>query len=493
MQPPLENIFLEHIVFFALNAKIQLGLDFCREQRRECIALTKFCYLFFSRVNMSSPYEALAQRIMAASPSTHYVVALAQARQMMSSAATAGFAAGLDPPQVPTDMKPTKAVETERETSNHEDGLEDEQEITYTPYRPKKLKYGKDHPDPVVENSTLGSVEPPDITYNLVMPADIIAEGKLSNLQLEAVVYGCQRHIVDLPTMTRVNGMTMKENVNPISMNAVNVTADKDIPEDYMIDAPVPVRAGFLLGDGAGMGKGRTLAGFVVENIARGRKKHVWVSVSSDLYEDAKRDLSDLGLHDYAEKNCYNLGKLPYGSLLGGSFNSSKSKKKKGARGKTSKSKKPTATYEEGVMFATYSTLIGKKSSSGESRLNQLLEWCGEDFDGLIMLDECHKAKTIELDENGNAKNVGKNATCSQTAAKVVELQNKLPRARVVYCSATSVSEPKNLGFMSRLGLWGPGTEHPQGFSQFLQGIERLGTGAMELVRYCVLSSFFVC
>jgi hypothetical protein len=70
---------------------------------------------------------------------------------------------------------------------------------------------------------------------------------------------------------------------------------------------------------------------------------------------------------------------------------------------------------------------------------------------------------------------------CSQTAAKVVELQNSLPRARVVYCSATSVSEPKNLGFMSRLGLWGPGTEHPLGFSQFLQGLERLGTGAMEL------------
>ena len=65
----------------------------------------------------------------------------------------------------------------------------------------------------------------------------------------------------------------------------------------------------------------------------------------------------------------------------------------------------------------------------------------------------------------------------------MVELQNNLPRARVVYCSATSVSEPKNLGFMSRLGLWGPGTEHPSGFGQFLKGIERLGTGAMELVR----------
>jgi len=29
--------------------------------------------------------------------------------------------------------------------------------------------------------------------------------------------------------------------------------------------------------------------------------------------------------------------------------------------------------------------------------------------------------------------------------------------------------------------LWGPGTEHPSGFNQFLEGLKRLGTGAMEL------------
>ena len=99
------------------------------------------------------------------------------------------------------------------------------------------------------------------------------------------------------------------------------------------------------------------------------------------------------------------------------------------------------------------------------------------------------QAKTIELDKDGNANYNGNNIKCSQTAAKVVELQNSLPRARVVYCSATSVSEPKNLGFMSRLGLWGPGTEHPSGFGQFLKGLERLGTGAMELVRFHAFSS----
>lgn len=27
------------------------------------------------------------------------------------------------------------------------------------------------------------------------------------------------------------------------------------------------------------------------------------------------------------------------------------------------------------------------------SRLDQLVQWCGEDFDGLILYDECHKVR----------------------------------------------------------------------------------------------------
>ena len=164
-------------------------------------------------------------------------------------------------------------------------------------------------------------------------------------------------------------------------------------------------------------------------------------------------------LRDFANDNTYLLGKFPYGKI--------------------------TCEGDEGLIFATYRTLIGKRKGRGESSLNsrleQLIDWCGgESFDGLLMFDECHKAKNILLDENGCAKDIG-SPDCTQTAAAVVELQRRLPRARVIYCSATSVSEPQNLGFMSRLGLWGPGTEHPCGFNQFLQSIARLGCGAMEL------------
>ena len=51
----------------------------------------------------------------------------------------------------------------------------------------------------------------------------------------------------------------------------------------------------FFLGDGAGVGKGRTIAGLIHENFLQGRKKAVWVSVSNDLKYDSERDLKDIG------------------------------------------------------------------------------------------------------------------------------------------------------------------------------------------------------
>ena len=48
-------------------------------------------------------------------------------------------------------------------------------------------------------------------------------------------------------------------------------------------------------GDGAGVGKGRTIAGLILENFLQGRKKAIWVSVSNDLKYDSERDLKDIG------------------------------------------------------------------------------------------------------------------------------------------------------------------------------------------------------
>ncbi len=54
----------------------------------------------------------------------------------------------------------------------------------------------------------------------------------------------------------------------------------------------------------------------------------------------------------------------------------------------------------------------------------------------------------------------------------VLDLQNKLPSARVVYASATGASEPKNMIYMSRLGIWGEGTPF-RTFDDFLHAIEK--------------------
>jgi hypothetical protein len=45
------------------------------------------------------------------------------------------------------------------------------------------------------------------------------------------------------------------------------------------------------------------------------------------------------------------------------------------------------ANVKDGVLFLTYSSLIAS-SEKGRSRLQQLVQWCGPEFDGLIVFDE---------------------------------------------------------------------------------------------------------
>ncbi|XP_055087633.1 protein strawberry notch homolog 1 [Periophthalmus magnuspinnatus] len=291
---------------------------------------------------------------------------------------------------------------------------EDEEELghaeTYAEYMPMKLKVGLRHPDPVVETSSLSSVSPPDVWYRLSIPEEVIDRGCLSALQLEAITYAAQQHETFLP-----NGE----------------------------------RAAYLIGDGAGVGKGRTIAGIIYENYLLGRKRSLWFSVSNDLKYDAERDLRDIGAKNI---QVHSLNKFKYGKI----------------------SSKHNGSVKKGVIFATYSSLIGESQSGGKykTRFDQLLHWCGEDFDGVIVYDECHKAK--------NVCPIGSSKP-TKTGLAVLELQNKLPKARVVYASATGASEPRNMAYMNRLGIWGHKTPFKE-FGNFIQAVERRGVGAMEIV-----------
>ena len=64
-------------------------------------------------------------------------------------------------------------------------------------------------------------------------------------------------------------------------------------------EGAVRFRKGFFLGDGTGAGKGRQVAGIILDNWLQGRRKAVWISKSDKLIEDAQRDWSALG-----RRNC---------------------------------------------------------------------------------------------------------------------------------------------------------------------------------------------
>lgn len=265
------------------------------------------------------------------------------------------------------------------------------------------VKIGKKHPDAVVETASLSSVEPTDVYYQLSIPAETINNGLLSALQLESITYASQAHSQRLPDGSR---------------------------------------AGFLIGDGAGVGKGRTIAGIIYENYMKGRKKALWISVSNDLKYDAERDLKDIGA---TRIEVHRLNKFKYAKI----------------------SSSVNGNVKKGVIFSTYSALIGESTTNPgkyRSRLKQLVQWCGgEDFDGCIVFDECHKAKN--LCPVGSSKP-------TKTGLRALEIQQLLPQARVVYASATGASEPRNMAYMVRLGMWGQGTPFP-GFSDFIAAVEK--------------------
>ncbi|XP_068140530.1 protein strawberry notch [Drosophila tropicalis] len=298
------------------------------------------------------------------------------------------------------------AVEDE-EADYEEIGVSD----TFAEYWPSKLKLNKAHPDPVVETATLSSVELPDINFRLAL-WNFEASGALSALQMEAVVYACQAHAQILPSGER---------------------------------------AGFLLGDGAGVGKGRTIAGIIYENYLHDRKRALWISVSSDLKFDAERDLIDIGADD----------KIPVLSLSKFKYSRIDSLE--------------NDNFTEGVIFCTYTSLIGESQTSKrkyKTRLLQLVHWLTKKFDGVIVFDECHKAKNLSLMNGGKS---------TKTGTTVLELQKLCPKARVVYASATGASEPRNMAYMVRLGLWGRGTAYAE-FPDFVNAVEKRGIGAMEIV-----------
>lgn len=73
------------------------------------------------------------------------------------------------------------------------------------------------------------------------------------------------------------------------------------------------------------------------------------------------------------------------------------------------------------------------------------------------------------------------NDTGSKVAACVIELQRRCPNARVVYCSATGISEIGNMAYMQRLGFWGAGTPFADA-DRFITAMKNRGVGFLEML-----------
>ncbi|MBD0302613.1 MAG: strawberry notch family protein, partial [Tolypothrix sp. T3-bin4] len=217
------------------------------------------------------------------------------------------------------------------------EGLKDTLYETYRPQR-IRIKDALPHPSLLCESAALALVSPPPPTYKPHLPRNIIAQGNLSEAQLESLIYAGQAHCEFLSGSYIVDD----------SWDNVTVAAQSE-------ENAVKFRRGWFLGDGTGAGKGRQCAGIILDNWCQERRKAIWVSKSAALIEDARRDWCALG---GSEKDIIDLGNIKLGDPI---------------------------PFTQGILFCTYSTLRSQKN--GKSRLKQIVEWADKDFEGAIAFD----------------------------------------------------------------------------------------------------------
>ncbi|KMO37508.1 strawberry notch family protein [Methylobacterium aquaticum] len=293
-----------------------------------------------------------------------------------------------------------------------------------------RIEGAQPHPTPLVQSTAMASVRLPRPSHTPRLPTAIVTGGLLSECQLETVIYAGAAHARHLPGY-----WTVDETSTVLSAAAKGA------------DGAVRFRQGFFLGDGTGAGKGRQVAGIILDNWGQGRRKALWISKNEALLEDAQRDWRHLGQEP--------LQIVPLSRYAPG---------------------KPV-TLSEGILFTTFATLRGTGRNGSGSRLDQILAWLGPDFDGVIALDEAHALANAAAGSGDRGV-----VEASQQGRAGLALQYRLPDARVLYVSATGAVTVEKLAYAHRLGLWGGGAFPFPTRSDFVTAMDQGGLAAMEVL-----------
>jgi hypothetical protein len=276
----------------------------------------------------------------------------------------------------------------------------------------------------------MAAVAPPRPSYKPLLPSRLVEGGLLSDAQRESVVYAGEAHSGYL-----AGSYTVGETWDQVAA----------APEGAA--GAVRFRRGWFLGDGTGAGKGRQVAAIILDNWLRGRRRALWISKSDKLIEDAERDWTALGGY---RSDLVPLSRFKQGAPI---------------------------TLAEGILFTTYATLRTQAKGERKSRVQQIVDWLGPQFDGAVVFDEAHAMANAAGDkgERGEKKP-------SQQGQAGLRLQHALSEARILYVSATGATTVQNLAYAARLGLWGSGDFPFATRADFVAAMESGGIAAMEVL-----------